>query len=98
MLAADTLVYLGDLRQVFTGAAGRLAPDGHFLFTVENKDGEGFLRSVPSGAGAIASGISARDGPARRTSKSPDWSPRLPNRSGRASKKSKESPLALCFP
>ena len=42
ILAADTLVYLGDLAAVFAGAAGRLAPDGYFLFTVESKLGEGF--------------------------------------------------------
>ena len=42
ILAADTLVYLGDLAPVFAGAAGRLAPDGYFLFTAEAKAGEGF--------------------------------------------------------
>jgi predicted TPR repeat methyltransferase len=42
ILAADTLVYLGDLARVFSGAARQLAPDGFFLFTVEKKDGEGF--------------------------------------------------------
>ncbi len=35
ILAADTLVYLGDLDRVFAGARGRLKPDGYFLFTVE---------------------------------------------------------------
>jgi predicted TPR repeat methyltransferase len=42
IIAADTLVYLGDLAQVFAGAARSLSPGGHFLFTVESKDGEGF--------------------------------------------------------
>jgi predicted TPR repeat methyltransferase len=42
ILAADTLVYLGDLANVFAVAARRLATDRHFLFTVERKDGEGF--------------------------------------------------------
>ena len=35
ILAADTLVYLGDLASVFRAAHGRLASDGFFLFTVE---------------------------------------------------------------
>lgn len=42
ILAADTLVYLGDLAAVFRGAAGRLSPDGYFLFTVEKAQGPGF--------------------------------------------------------
>lgn len=42
ILAADTLVYLGDLAAVFAGAAARLKPDGFFLFTVEKHEGEGF--------------------------------------------------------
>ena len=41
-MAADTLVYLGDLARVFAGACQRLKPDGFFLFTVEKKVGEGF--------------------------------------------------------
>ena len=40
ILAADTLVYLGDLKPVFDAAP--LAPDGYFLFTVEKVDGDGF--------------------------------------------------------
>ena len=35
ILAADTLVYLGDLTAAFDGAAARLAPEGYFLFTTE---------------------------------------------------------------
>jgi predicted TPR repeat methyltransferase len=42
ILAADTLVYLGDLAPVFTGASARLRYGGFFLFTVEAKEGEGF--------------------------------------------------------
>src|SRR6185369_9714216 len=42
LLAADTLVYLGDLEVTFAGAASRLRHGGHFLFTVERHDGEGF--------------------------------------------------------
>lgn len=42
IVAADTLVYLGDLAPLFAGAHRRLKPDGFFLFTVEAKSGEGF--------------------------------------------------------
>ncbi|HEY3778859.1 MAG TPA: methyltransferase domain-containing protein [Rhizomicrobium sp.] len=42
VVAADTLVYLGDLTPVFASVAARLAPGGHFLFTVEAMDGDGF--------------------------------------------------------
>ena len=42
LLAADTLVYLGALDSVFGAAAGRLAPGGHFLFTLETMEGDGF--------------------------------------------------------
>lgn len=42
ILAADTVVYLGDLEKLFTSVAAHLADDGMFLFTVEKKDGEGF--------------------------------------------------------
>ena len=42
IVAADTLVYLGDLAPVFSGASACLKPDGFFLFTVEAKDGDGF--------------------------------------------------------
>ena len=39
IIAADTLVYLGDLAPVFRGAAQRLVEGGFFLFTVEQKTG-----------------------------------------------------------
>jgi len=42
IVAADTLVYLGELARVFADARRRLKPDGFFLFTVEAKSGEGF--------------------------------------------------------
>jgi predicted TPR repeat methyltransferase len=42
ILAADTLVYLGDLKAVFEAAHARLRADGYFLFTVEKADGDGF--------------------------------------------------------
>jgi predicted TPR repeat methyltransferase len=42
IVAADTLVYLGDLSGVFSGVAQRLAPGGHFLFTVEKSDAADF--------------------------------------------------------
>jgi predicted TPR repeat methyltransferase len=42
ILAADTLVYLGDLAATFAGVARRLKPDGYFLFTVETSSGPDF--------------------------------------------------------
>jgi predicted TPR repeat methyltransferase len=42
LLAADTLVYLGDLETVFDRARNNLHDSGFFLFTVESKQGEGF--------------------------------------------------------
>jgi predicted TPR repeat methyltransferase len=42
ILAADTVVYLGDLKKLFAGVAARLAPEGYFLFTTELKEGAGF--------------------------------------------------------
>jgi predicted TPR repeat methyltransferase len=42
VLAADTLVYLGDLARVLAGVRHRLKPHGFFLFTVEKKEGNGF--------------------------------------------------------
>lgn len=42
ILAADTLVYLGDLKPVFATVAKHLVPGGFFLFTTEAKDGSGF--------------------------------------------------------
>jgi predicted TPR repeat methyltransferase len=42
IVAADTLVYLGDLASVFAAAATRLAGEGFFLFTLEKAEKEGF--------------------------------------------------------
>ena len=42
ILAADTLVYSGDLGPTFRGAAKRLNPAGFFLFTVEHKEDDGY--------------------------------------------------------
>jgi predicted TPR repeat methyltransferase len=42
ILAADTLVYLGDLCRVFESAHARLCRDGYFLFTVEKASGADF--------------------------------------------------------
>ena len=42
ILAADTLVYLGDLAPLFGTLGAHLSPDGYFLFTTEAKEGEGF--------------------------------------------------------
>jgi predicted TPR repeat methyltransferase len=42
VLAADTLVYLGDLGPVLRAAAKALAPGGTFLFTVERKEDDGY--------------------------------------------------------
>ncbi len=45
MLAADTLIYLGDLAPTFGGSAYRLDPGGYFIFAVEAKDGEGWEKT-----------------------------------------------------
>jgi predicted TPR repeat methyltransferase len=42
VVAADTLVYLGDLAITFLGVARRLKPEGMFLFTVEKSEGPDF--------------------------------------------------------
>jgi predicted TPR repeat methyltransferase len=73
IIAADTLVYLGDLKVVFEGARARLAPDGYFLFTTEAKEGDGFelgpkrrwrhsdayLRATAAAAGLAVAGLVA---------------------------------------
>jgi predicted TPR repeat methyltransferase len=43
LIAADMLVYFGDLAAVFRGAKLRLRPGGWFLFTVEKHNGRGFV-------------------------------------------------------
>jgi len=42
ILAADTVVYFGDLAPLFPAICARLAEGGSFLFTTESKAGEGF--------------------------------------------------------
>lgn len=42
IIAADTLVYFGDLGAVFAGVKVRLNTGGFFIFTVEKRVGEGF--------------------------------------------------------
>jgi predicted TPR repeat methyltransferase len=46
MLAADTMIYLGDLAPTFGGAAHRLVPGGYFIFAVEAKDGDGWEKTA----------------------------------------------------
>ncbi len=70
LLAADTLVYLGDLAPVFAAARARLAPDGFFLFTTEQAEAgfdlgpkrrwrhsEAYLRETAQGAGLAVAGL-----------------------------------------
>jgi predicted TPR repeat methyltransferase len=70
ILAADTLVYLGDLEPVFQAAGRRLAPDGFFLFTVEKAESgfglgpkrrwrhsETYLREIAQKAGFEVAGF-----------------------------------------
>jgi predicted TPR repeat methyltransferase len=72
ILAADTLVYLGDLAPVFTAAQVHLAPDGFFLFTVEQakegfelgpkrrwRHGEAYLRRLADDTGFTIAGLVA---------------------------------------
>src|SRR5258706_2679344 len=42
VLAADTMIYLGNLEPAFRGVSGRLETGGFYLFAVEAKDGEGW--------------------------------------------------------
>ncbi len=42
VIAADTLVYLGDLNATMKAVAAALKPSGFFLFTTEAKEGEDF--------------------------------------------------------
>jgi len=72
ILAADTLVYLGDLAAVFAGVRRKLAPDGYFLFTVEKaahgfelgpkrrwRHGEAYLRELAARNGLSVAGLVA---------------------------------------
>jgi predicted TPR repeat methyltransferase len=42
VIAADVLIYLGDLAPVFAAAHAALRAGGHFAFTVERGEGEGY--------------------------------------------------------
>jgi predicted TPR repeat methyltransferase len=42
ILAADTMIYFGDLSAILSGVAKRLESGGFYLFAVEAKDGEGW--------------------------------------------------------
>src|SRR5262249_24960649 len=46
VLAADTMIYLGDLKPTFTGVAKRLEHGGFYVFAVENKEGEGWEQTA----------------------------------------------------
>jgi predicted TPR repeat methyltransferase len=73
ILAADTLVYLGDLAATFAGAARRLKGNGFFLFTVEQspaadfelgpkrrwRHSEGYLRRLAAACGLDVAGLVA---------------------------------------
>jgi predicted TPR repeat methyltransferase len=72
ILAADTLVYLGDLVAVFQGAAAKLKPDGYFLFTTEAaaegfelgpkrrwRHSDAYLRGTAQAAGLNVAGLVA---------------------------------------
>ena len=75
ILAADTLVYLGDLARVFEPARARLCDDGYFLFTVEKsaaadfelgpkrrwRHSEAYLRSLAEAAGFSVAGLVAAE-------------------------------------
>jgi predicted TPR repeat methyltransferase len=45
ILAADTMIYLGDLANVFSGVARRLEQGGFYLFAVESMVGSGWEQS-----------------------------------------------------
>ncbi|HEX3485946.1 MAG TPA: tetratricopeptide repeat protein [Micropepsaceae bacterium] len=46
ILAADTMIYIGDLEPTFRGVASRLEPGGFYLFAVEGKSGEDWDQTV----------------------------------------------------
>ena len=46
ILAADTMIYLGDLSATFAGTAKRLEPGGFYIFAVESKDGSGWEQTA----------------------------------------------------
>jgi predicted TPR repeat methyltransferase len=46
ILAADTMIYLGDLSTTFTGVAKRMEEGGFYIFAVESKDGGGWEQTA----------------------------------------------------
>jgi predicted TPR repeat methyltransferase len=46
LVSADTIIYLGDLTPIFTGAAKRLREGGQFIFSAEAKNGESWEEMV----------------------------------------------------
>jgi predicted TPR repeat methyltransferase len=42
ILAADTMIYLGDLAPTFAGVAKRLEPGGFYIFAVERREDDGW--------------------------------------------------------
>ena len=48
VFAADMLVYLGDLQQLFDAVAGAIAPDGLFAVSIETTEDEDY-KILPSG-------------------------------------------------
>jgi len=82
MIAADTLIYLGDLLPLMRAVRARLAGDGYFLFTVETAEegfslgpkrrwrhGKVYLRQLATEAGFVLAGMVAAS--ARRESGEP---------------------------
>ena len=72
VIAADTLVYLGDLAAVMKAVRARLSGDGYFLFTVEAgeepyalgpkrrwRHGEDYLRQAAAQSGFVVAGLIA---------------------------------------
>ncbi len=71
ILAADTLVYLGDLTRLFSEIAAHLSPQGYFLFTAEAKEdprfelgpkrrwrhSEAYIREQAEAAGLSVAGL-----------------------------------------
>jgi predicted TPR repeat methyltransferase len=45
ILAADTMIYIGDLATVFAGVARHLEQGGYYLFAVESMPGSGWEQS-----------------------------------------------------
>jgi predicted TPR repeat methyltransferase len=66
VLAADVLIYVGDLEPVFAAAAGALVAGGGFGFSVESWAGPGDWQLLPSGrfahAGEYLERLAARHG------------------------------------